>query len=112
MCVGFRYTVRDRVLSAVGFTMGSRNGIAPSSLLFSTVTLMVGSTLLICSRKICLCSSCWMTKVSSIYLNQSLGGGSNSEDCLFQVFCVQVSHYGTDWRPDSCAFYLFIELAL
>ena len=73
VCVSFLYTVRCRVLSAWGFTMVSRNGIAPSCWLFSTVNLMAGSTLLICSRKFCLYPSCWMTKLSSTYLSQSLG---------------------------------------
>ena len=61
MCMGFLYTVWDRVLSACGFNMVSRNGIAPSCWLFSTLILMAGSTLLIRSRKFCLCSSHWMT---------------------------------------------------
>ena len=55
--------------------MVSRNGIAPSCWLLSTVNLMAGSTLLLCSRKVCLCSSCWMTKVSSTDFSHNLGGG-------------------------------------
>ena len=64
--------VRDRVLSGSGFTMVSRNGITPYFWLLSTVNVMAGSTLLICSRMFCLCSSCWMTKCHP-YLSHSLG---------------------------------------
>ena len=53
--------------------MVPRNGKAPSCWLFSTVNMMAGSMLFICSRRLCLCSSCLMTKVSSTYLSQSLG---------------------------------------
>ena len=71
--VGFLFTVINNVLSASGLTMVSKKGMAPSSLLSSTVNLTSGSALLICSRTFCLCSSFWMTKVSCIYLSHSLG---------------------------------------
>ena len=71
--ISFLYTVSDMVLPASGSTKVSRNGIAPFSLLPSTVNLMTGSTLLICSRKVCFCPSCWITNVSSTYLICSLG---------------------------------------
>ena len=70
----FLYTVMDKVLSDSGLKMVSKNGMAPSSLVSSTVSLMAGSTLLMHSRKFCLCSFYWMIKVSSTYLNQILGG--------------------------------------
>ena len=49
--------------SASGFTIVSKKGMEPSSLLSSTVNLMAGSTLLMCCRKLCLLASLWMTKV-------------------------------------------------
>ena len=64
----------DRDPSASGFTIVSKMGMEPSSLLSSTVNLMAGSTLLMCCRKLCLLASLWMTKVSSTYLPQNLGG--------------------------------------
>ena len=72
--VGFLYTVMDRSPPTSGITMVSNKGMAPSSLLFSTVNWIAGSTLLMCCRKSCLLTSFWMTKVSSTYLCQSLGG--------------------------------------
>ena len=48
VCVGFLYTVMDRVPSASGFTIVSKKGMDPSSLLSSTVNLIAGSTLLMC----------------------------------------------------------------
>ena len=56
------------------FTVVSRKGMAPSSSLFSIVNWMAGSTLFMCCRKLCLFSSFCMTKVSSTYWHQSLGG--------------------------------------
>ena len=55
--VGFLYTVIDNPPSASGLTVVFKKGMAPSSLLSSTVNLMVGSTLLMCSGKFCLFSS-------------------------------------------------------
>ena len=73
--VGFLYTVMDRLPFTSGFTMVSKMGMEPSSLLSSTINLMAGSTLFMCWRKPCLLASLWMTKVSSTYLHQNLGGG-------------------------------------
>ena len=67
--VGFLYTVIDSVPSATGLTMVSKKGMDLSSLLSSTVTLMAGSTLLMCWRKPWLFISLWMTKLSSTYLH-------------------------------------------
>ena len=75
VCVGFPITDMDREPSTSGLTIVSKKGIEPSSLLSSTVNLMAGSTLLMCWRKPCLLASLWMTKVSSTYLCQNLGGG-------------------------------------
>ena len=75
VCVGFLYTVMDREPSTSGLTIVSKKGMDPSSLLSSTVNLMAGLTLLVCWRKPCLLASLWMTKVSSTYLHQNLGGG-------------------------------------
>ena len=73
--VGFLYTVMDRLLFTSGFTMVPKKGMEPSYLLSYTVNLMAGSTLLMCWRKPCLLASLWITKVSSTYLCQNLGGG-------------------------------------
>ena len=73
--VGFLYTVMDRPPFSSCFTMVSKKGMEPSSLLSSTVNFMAGSTLLMCWRKPCLLTSLWMTKVPSTYLHQNLGGG-------------------------------------
>ena len=54
--VGFLYTVIDSLPSASGLTMVSKKGIAPSSLLFSTVNFMARSTLLMSWRKFFLLS--------------------------------------------------------
>ena len=78
VCVGFLYTVMDRVPSAFGLTIVSKKGMDPSSLLSSTVNLIAGSTLLMCWRKPCLLASLWMTKVSSTYLHQNLGMGGSA----------------------------------
>ena len=88
------------------------NSMTPSCLLFSTVNLMAWSKLLICSLKFYLCSSNWMTKVSSTYLNQKPGGSGSSESWSFKVFHVQVGYYGADKGPQGCPFHLFIELTL
>ena len=74
VCVGFLYTVMDRLPSASGLTMVSKKGMDPSSLLSSTVNLMAGSTLLMHCRKPCLLTSLMMTKVSYTNLCQNLGG--------------------------------------
>ena len=75
VCVGFLYTVMDREPSTSGLTIVSKKGMEPSSLLSSTVNLIAGSTLFMCCRKPCLLASLWITKVSSTYLCQNLGGG-------------------------------------
>ena len=75
VCKGFLYTAMDREPSTSGLTIVSKKGMQPSSLLSSTVNLMAGSTLFMCWRKPCLLASLWMTKVSSTYLHQNLGGG-------------------------------------
>ena len=62
MCVGFLYTVMDSLPSFSGFTMVPKKGMAPSSLLFSTVNCMARSTTLMYCRKFCLISSFWMMK--------------------------------------------------
>ena len=66
----------DSVPSASGLTMVSKKGMDPSSLLSSTVNFMADSTLFMCWRKPYLLTSLWMTKVSSTYLHQNLGGGA------------------------------------
>ena len=65
----------DRLPFTSGFTMVSKKGMEPFSLLSSTVNFMAGSTLFMCWRKPCLLISLWITKVSSTYLHQNLGGG-------------------------------------
>ena len=53
MWVGFLYTVMDRIPSGSCFTMVSKKGMDPSSLLVSTVNWMAGSMLLMCCRNSC-----------------------------------------------------------
>ena len=89
VCVGFLYTVMDREPSASGLTIVSKKGMEPSSLLSSTVNLRAGSTLLMCWRKPYLLASLWMTKVSSTYLCQHLGGCG----AVLRAFCSKYSMY-------------------
>ena len=84
--VGFLCTVIDSFPSASGLKMVSKKGMASSSLLFSTVNWMAGSTLLMCCMKSCSWISFWMTNVSSTYLHQNLGVGSSTESLLLKVF--------------------------
>ena len=79
----FLYTVIDNVLSVSGLARVSKKGMAPSCLVSSTVNFMAGSTLLMCSRKFCLFSSFWITKVSCTYCSHSLGEWVE----LLRAFC-------------------------
>ena len=54
MWVGFLHTVIDSPPLGSGLTVVSKKEMAPSFLLSSTVIVMAGSTLLMCSRKFCL----------------------------------------------------------
>ena len=76
--VGFLYTIMDRLPSTSGFTMVSKKGMEPSSLLSSTVNSIAGPTLLMCWGKSCLLTSLWMTKVSSTNLHQNLEDGGSA----------------------------------
>ena len=69
-----QYTVNDKELSASGVTKVSRKGMPPFPWVPSTVNLIAGSMLLICSRNSSLWVLCWITQVSSTNLNQNLGG--------------------------------------
>ena len=110
--MGFLYTVRNGVLSALGFTMVSRNGVTPSCLLFSTVNLMGGVHTADIFQKVLFMFFLFDNK-GGIHVSQPKPGGSgSSHGCPFKVFHVQVSHYGADWGPHGCPFYLFTELAL
>ena len=86
--VGFLYTVIDNLPSVSGFTMVSKKGMAPSSLLSSTVNPMVMSTQFMCSRKFYLWSSFWMTNASSTYLSHNLGG---EWVAVLRAFCSKYS---------------------
>ena len=78
VCVGFPvYSYGQRTIN-LWFNNSVQKGMEPSSLLSSTVNLMAGSTLFMCCRKPCLLTSLWMTKVSSTYLCQNLGGGGSA----------------------------------
>ena len=109
MFMGFWYTVMDNLPSFSGVTMVSRKGIAQSSLLFSTVNCMARSTL--SWRTICLYSSFWMTKVSSTYQHQSLGGRQCLE-LLLKVLHMKISYNWPYWGTHSHTLNLFIELVL
>ena len=71
--VGFLYTVMDRLPFSSGFTMVSKKGMEPFSLLSTTINFMAGSILFMCWRNPCLLTSLWITKVSSANLCQNLG---------------------------------------
>ena len=112
MWVGFLYTVMYSVLSASGLTMVSKKGVAPFSLLSSTVKIMAGSTLLMCYRKCCLYPSFWMTNMSCTYLSHSLGGKWQ----YFEIFAQSIPCRGKPpwgWLGCHCSsLNLFIEFAL
>ena len=111
--VGFLYTVMDRLPFSFGFTIVSKKGMEPSSLLSSTVNFMAGSTLLMCWRKSCLLTSLWMTKVSSTNLCQNLEGGvAVLRDICSKYSSVKVCYYGTYWGTHGHTLNLFKELAL
>ena len=97
---GFLYTVMDREPSTSDLTIVSKKGMDPSSLLSSTVNLMAGSTLLMCWRKPCLLVSLWMTKVSSTYLHQNLGGGEQYlELFVLSTPCIDWPQWGWLGNP-------------
>ena len=94
--VGLWYTVMERELSASGVTKASRKGIAPFPWLPSTVNLIAGSMLLICSRNPCLWACCWKTNVSSTYFTpRPRRIGDRPESFSFKMFQVQICNYGT-----------------
>ena len=64
----------EKVSSASGLMVVSRKGMEPSSLVSSTVNWMEGSNVLMWWRNSSFCEWCWITKVSSTYLFQILGG--------------------------------------
>ena len=109
--VGFLYTVMDRLPFSSGFTMVSKKGMEPSSLLSSTVNFMAGSTLLMCCRKSCLLTSLWMTKVSSTNLCQNLGGGMQCLGLFALSTPLKVCYYGTFQGAHGHTLNLFKELA-
>ena len=76
--VGFLYTVMDRLPSTSGFTMVSKKGIDPSSLLSSTVNFMAGSRLLMCHRKSFLLTSLVHDKGVIYKPVPELGGGGST----------------------------------
>ena len=110
--VGMCYTVMERELSASGVTKVSRKGMAPFPWLPSTVNLVAGAMLLICSMNACLWTCCWMTKVSSTYLNQCLRVGGRLESFSVKMFHIQIGNYGAYWRCHSCSLNLLIEFIL
>ena len=89
ICVSCLYTVIDSSPSVSGFTMVYKKGMAPSSLLFSTVNCVAGLTLLMCCRKLFLFTDFWMTNVSSTYLHHKLG-----VRVVLRAFCLKYSMQG------------------
>ena len=63
----FLYNIMDSVLLGSCVTEVTKNGVEPSGHMSSSVNLMNWSMLLICLRKIALCSNCCTTNVSSTY---------------------------------------------
>ena len=90
---GLPYIVIDNILSASGFTRVSKKGMIPSCLVSPTVNFIARPTLSMCSRKFCLFSFFWMTKVSSTNLSHSLGVSGAIEGFLLKIFHVEASHY-------------------
>ena len=71
---GFSVHPYCKLPSSSGLMMVSRKGMEPSSFASSTVNWIEGSTVLMCWRNCCWCFCCCITKVSSTYLFQTLGG--------------------------------------
>ena len=74
----FLYTEASTVLSGPGKTEVSEKGMDPLLLGTSVVNCIYGSMEVICYKNSWQCSACWMTKVSSTYLNQSLHYSNNT----------------------------------
>ena len=72
--VGFLYMEVDKLPSSFTVTRVSRKGRDPSALVFSAVNWIFSSILFKCWKNSSLCAVFWMTKVSSTYLFQRLGG--------------------------------------
>ena len=106
------YTVMERELSASGVTKVSRKGMAPFSWLPSTVNLIAGSMLLICSRNPCSWACFWVTKLLSTYINQCLGGWRQIRELLSQNVPCTDCNYGAYCRSHSQSFNLLIEFIL
>ena len=84
--------------------------MAPFSWLLSAVNLMAESNLLIHSRKVCFCPSCWMTNCVIHILILGLGGNGSTEGFPFKILHVEIGYYGAYQVPHSCPLYLFMEL--
>ena len=102
--VGLQYTIMLRELTAFGWTKVSRKGIAPFSRLPLAMNFILGSMLLIWSKRSCLWAGCWMTQDSSTNLYQNLGGEAD--------LSASSSKWSMYRRPPHSPFYLFIKLVL
>ena len=111
--VGLWYTVNDRELSASGVTKVSRKGMPPFPWVPSTVNVIAGSMLLICSRNSCLWVLCWVTHVSSTNLNQNLGGlEADQRASLSKCSMYRLATMGLIWWPHCHSLNLLIEFIL
>ena len=110
--VGLWYTVKDRKLSASGVTRMSRKGMLPFPWVPSTVNVIAGSILLICSRNSCLWILCWMIQVSSTYLNQNRGVRGRPEGFPLKMFHIQIGNSRAYQWPHCCSLNLLIESIL
>ena len=77
MCGFPVYSYGQRTIN-LWFNNSIQEGDGTILLIVLSVNLMAGSTLFKCWRKPCLLASLWMTKVSSTYLFQNLGGGGSA----------------------------------
>ena len=100
-----------RVLLGPGVTLMSRNGRDPSSFGSSMVNCMCGSCALMW-WSCWLCSTFWMTKVSSTNLRhrQEVWGSSKGLD--LKLFHEQIGNEGADGGTHGCTMNLFIILTL
>ena len=110
--VGFWYTWKDKELSANGVTRVSRKGMAPFSWLSSTVNLIAGSTLLMCSRNSSLWAYIWMIHVSSTNRNMPGGVDSRTQSFSLKTLHIQIGNNGTYRWSHRHSFNLLIEPAL
>ena len=103
----------DKLPSSFTVTRVSRKGRDPSALVFSAVNWIFSSILFKCWKNSSLCAVFWMTKVSSTYLFQRLGGcGAVSRALVSKCSIYMFATMGLSGEPHGCTFNLFKVLPL